>query len=98
MNATITPADLTAGTVFTFTKDLTFINSRWTERTVGTHFVVGGLSESGYTFSAFNTRTGRRDDMMAEGYVFEAMRIIAGPAAAPDCECACECDVCWPQD
>lgn len=79
---TITAADLTTGTVFTFTRDMTNLNSRWINRTPGTHFVVGCVSESGYTFSALNTRTGRRDDMMAENWVFAAMRIIGRPAAA----------------
>lgn len=68
--------DLTAGTVFTFTEDLTFISSRWTERTPGTHFVVGGLSESGATFSALNTRTGRWDDLMVDCWAYRAVRII----------------------
>ena len=94
MNATITASDLIAGTVFTFTKDLTFLGARWANRSMGTHFVVGGISESGCTFSSLNTRTGRRDDMMAEGWVFENMRIISGPIAPAECECLCECVVC----
>jgi hypothetical protein len=94
MNA-ITAADLTAGTVFTFVKDLTFLNPRWSERSVGTHFVVGGLSESGYTFSSLNTRTGKRDDMMAESWVFEHMRIIPAAGAAPvECLCESDCGAC----
>lgn len=57
----VTIKDITAGTVLTFTRDLTFLGPRWSDRAVGTHFVIGGFSESGYTFSALNTRTGRRD-------------------------------------
>jgi len=71
-----TVADLTPGTVLVFTRDLTFLGPRWTQRTPGTHFVVLGRSESGYTFGALNTRTGRRDDLMAESWVLENMRVI----------------------
>ncbi len=72
----ITLADIAYGTVVTFTRDLTFMGPRWTERKVGTHFIIGALSESGYTFSAYNTRMGRWDDMMAESWLFEYMRVI----------------------
>lgn len=72
----VTIKDIAEGTVFTFTRDLTGLGPRWTNRTVGTHFIVGGLSESGYTFSAYNTRIQRWDHIMAETWIFEAMRII----------------------
>lgn len=77
----VTDAALAPGTVFTFTRDLSAIlGPRWTNRIPGTHFVVtGGLSESGYTFSCFNTRTQRHDDMMAESWVYAMLRIIWSP-------------------
>lgn len=82
---TLTAADLTPGTVITFTEDLTFLGPRWAQRTPGTHFFVFGLSESGYTFAALNTRTGRPDDIMAEDWVFKALRIIpAMPISDPE--------------
>jgi hypothetical protein len=84
-----------AGTVFTFTKDLTFINTRWASRKAGAHFVLGTLSESGYTFSAYNTLTGRWDDMMAESWIFEATRVIGVLSPASGCTCTCEgCEDC----
>jgi hypothetical protein len=73
------------GTVFTFVKDLTFLGERWADRRPGIHFVVIGLSESGYTFSAANTSTGRTDDLMAESWVFNAARIVGRlPSVATD--------------
>lgn len=81
MTATITSEDMVPGTVYTFVKNMTFLDCRWASRTPGTHFVVVGMSESGYTFGSINTRTGRRDDTMAESWVFEAMRIVGRPAA-----------------
>lgn len=83
----ITIADITPGTVVTFTHDHSAIlGPRWVDRKLGTHFVIGSLSESGYTFSAFNTRTGRRDDIMAETWIFEILRVVGRPAAAEDDE------------
>jgi hypothetical protein len=71
----------TPGTVFTFVEDLTALGARWANRVPGVHFMVIGLSESGYTFSALNTSTGHMDDLMAEAWVFNAARIVGGPAA-----------------
>jgi hypothetical protein len=72
-----TLADIQPGTVVTFTRDLSATQGpRWAHRIPGTHFVVGSLSESGYTFSAYNTRTGRMDDVMAETWIFDMLRVI----------------------
>jgi hypothetical protein len=72
----LTDDTLTYGTVFVFTEDLTYLTPRWASRRPGVHFIVGGLSDSGYTFSAYNTATGRRDDIMAEPWVFKRTRVI----------------------
>jgi hypothetical protein len=85
----ITINDITTGTVVMFTRDLTFLGPRWDTRAMGTHFVIGGLSESGYTFSALNTRTGRMDDMMAETWVFEALRVVGRIPQEEEEECHC---------
>ena len=82
----LTPDLLTRGTVFTFTHDYSSIGPRWTERTPGTHFIVAGLSESGATFQSWNTRTGRRDDMLAVWWVFDATRIITPHTEADEPE------------
>jgi hypothetical protein len=86
-------AGLTRGTVFTFTKDVRVIGPRWTHRIPGNHFVFLEVSESGYTFSARNTRTGQMDDIMAEPWVMELIRIIGqAPQEKPDrCTCPCNC-------
>lgn len=73
---TLTLDALTEGTVFTFAEDPGFMGAFMASRRPGVHFIVGRLSESGYTFSAYNTTTQRWEDMMAEGWVFESTRVI----------------------
>jgi hypothetical protein len=77
MNSSI----LTPGTVFTFTADLTRINVRWAKRVMGAHFIVTGLSSSGYCVEVLNTMTGRSDGITIEDWWMRKTRVIFTPAA-----------------
>jgi hypothetical protein len=73
----ITATDLTAGTVITFTSDVTFISPFWTDLAVGTHLLVESLTPSGYHVRVLNTRTGRHDYVpIHEAWVLTRLRII----------------------
>lgn len=63
--------------VFTFTRDLTFLGGRWASRVPGVHFVVHGLSSSGWCLDVTNTATGRRDGIML-GSLEGSVRVV-GP-------------------
>ncbi len=94
MGTSVTLADITPGTVLTFTRDLTFLEGRWSDRRPGIHYVVNGMTASGYMFDVLNTATGRRDALMAEYWVLESMRVVGRVPAelAPCDQCGCECD------
>lgn len=99
MRSTVAPEqaakdeDLTAGTVLMLADDLRFLGPNWAHRAPGTHFIVGGITGSGYMFSALNTMTGRIEHFMAERWVMDSMRVIGRiPQERPGCAtCGCDC-------
>lgn len=97
MTAQLTTQTLTRYQVFTFTRDLTHLGGQFRNFRPGVHFIVGELSESGYTFSAFDTSRQRWTDFMAEGWVFEETRVIGVIPAAEECACERECSACYPE-
>lgn len=86
-----TLADLTAGLVLAFTRDLTFLEGRWTSRAPGTHFIVTGeFSSSGAMFGVYNTRTAQQDYLLADSWVLGEMRIIGRLADPEEPQCTCD--------
>jgi hypothetical protein len=78
-----TATDLTAGTVITFTGDITGVTPCWAELTVDTHLIVTGATLTGNHVRVLNTRTGRHDYVPTySAWVFRLLRIIHTPDPA----------------
>lgn len=76
VNAKNVETALTAGVVFTLTRDLSGVSKMFARRPVGAHFVSQGLTDSGYCVKFLNTFTGRVDQIMAEDWVLKYVRVI----------------------